>query len=344
MIPIKNIYYMLSYAFHVLNEKEYETVATEEFDNILELFSEILAIGLNKQVKQGLMRDYIPKNETTSRIKGKLNISNSIKSQNIQKRQLNCSYDDFSVNCYLNQIIKTTLVILLKNNLSKKRRNKLKKIIIYFLDVDILDVKDINWKIHYDRNNQSYQMIIGICYFVINNLLQSNVNGNFKLKKFLDNQAMSRLYEKFILNYYKKEFPMIKSSSPQIKWQLDNDEKSMLPIMQTDITLSKGDKILIIDAKYYGKMTQQNYGVNSIHSGNLYQIFAYVKNKEAELGDVPHEVAGMLLYAKTDEEIILDNNYMMSGNLISVKTLDLNVDFNLIKEQLNSIANTFFTS
>lgn len=35
----------------------------------------------------------------------------------------------------------------------------------------------------------------------------------------------------------------------------------------------------------------------------------------------------MLLYAKTDDAIQPDNSYIMSGNRISVKTLDLNVSF-----------------
>ena len=36
--PVKNIYYMLSYAFYSLNFKEYKKVASEEFENIYELF------------------------------------------------------------------------------------------------------------------------------------------------------------------------------------------------------------------------------------------------------------------------------------------------------------------
>ena len=52
-----------------------------------------------------------------------------------------------------------------------------------------------------------------------------------------------------------------------------------------------------------------------------------MKNKEYELADSPHEVSGMLLYAKTDEEIIPNNQYLMSGNKISVRTLDLDCDF-----------------
>ena len=83
--------------------------------------------------------------------------------------------------------------------------------------------------------------------------------------------------------------------------------------------------------------TQTQYDVHTLHSGNLHQIFTYVKNRDAEYGDVPHEVSGMLLYAKTDEQIQPDHVYHMSGNKISVRTLDLNCDFAEIAQQLNAI-------
>ena len=56
----------------------------------------------------------------------------------------------------------------------------------------------------------------------------------------------------------------------------------------------------------------------------------------------PHEVSGMLLYAKTDETIYPNNTYQMSGNKISVKTLDLNVGFDGIAAQLNGIVKEYF--
>ncbi len=82
-----------------------------------------------------------------------------------------------------------------------------------------------------------------------------------------------------------------------------------------------------------------------LRSNNLYQIFTYVKNKEYELKDIPeHSVSGMLLYAKTDEEIQPDNDYVMSGNRISVKTLDLNADFSSIKKTLDGIVQQFLSA
>ena len=78
------------------------------------------------------------------------------------------------------------------------------------------------------------------------------------------------------------------------------------------------------------------------YSNNLYQIFTYVKNIDYELSQQKHEVSGMLLYAKTDEDIQPDNVYQMSGNQISVKTLDLNLPFSDISRQLNDIVKIHF--
>lgn len=147
---------------------------------------------------------------------------------------------------------------------------------------------------------------------------------------------------KYILRYYAKECPQVTATASQIQWALDDGISTMLPVMQSDIMLTRGNEVLIIDAKYYTHTTQTQYDVHTLHSGNLYQIFTYVKNKEAEFGNEPHQVSGMLLYAATDEAIQPDNRYRMSGNQISVKTLDLNRNFSEISAQLNRIVEDHF--
>ena len=75
MIPIQNVYYMLSYAFQVLNEQGYKNLATEEFNNTAELCAAILAKGIASQLKRGLGREYIPQTEALSTLRGKIDIA-----------------------------------------------------------------------------------------------------------------------------------------------------------------------------------------------------------------------------------------------------------------------------
>lgn len=341
MIRIQNVYYMLSYAFQVLNEQGYKQVATEDYENVAELCAAILIKGVSAQIKRGLGKEYILQSESLSSLRGKIDISASVKEQSMLKKQLVCNYDEFSVNSYMNRIIRTTMDVLIRSNISKERKKQLRKILIYFSDIEPLNKDSINWKLQFNKNNQTYQMLISVCYLILKGLLQTTSDGSTKLMDFLDEQRMCRLYEKFILEYYKKEHPELKASASQILWNLDDGYNEMLPIMQSDIMLKQGDKVLVIDAKYYSHTTQKQFNVNTLHSGNLYQIFTYVKNLDI---NSTGNVAGMLLYAKTDELVLPNNSYQMSGNTISVETLNLDCDFAEIRRQLDEIPLQYFES
>lgn len=152
--------------------------------------------------------------------------------------------------------------LLAKSNISKSRRKKLRTLLMYFREVDLIDVGLINWKIRFDRNNQTYKMLINICYLVINGMIHSEKSGNIKLMEFSDGQVMNALYESFLLNYFKKEHPNIRTHAPHIDWQIDEGGDVLLPKMKTDVTLEYENKILIIDAKFYKDNLAENYGKN----------------------------------------------------------------------------------
>lgn len=342
-IFIKNIYYMLSYAFTELKQGGYEDIAAEEFENVHNLLAAILMKGIGKQLKQGLYREYLNYKNDVITVRGKIDIPGTISHQMTRKRMLTCEYDELSENNLLNQILKTTILLLLRHSrVDQKYKDNLKKEMMFFSNVDVLEPKLIRWSaIRFQRNNSTYRMLIGLCQLILEGMLLTTDSGERRLASFFDEQRMNRLYEKFIFEYYTKECPHVKAAAAQIPWALDDSIGTMLPIMQSDIMLTKGNKVLIIDAKYYTHTTQTHYDVHTLHSGNLYQIFTYVKNKDVEFGNRPHTVSGMLLYAATDEAIQPDNSYQMSGNRISVQTLDLNQDFAKISKKLDTIATEY---
>ena len=110
-----------------------------------------------------------------------------------------------------------------------------------------------------------------------------------------------------------------------------------IPFYKELAQLSMGERTMIIDTKYYNKPMQRQYDKSTIHSGNLYQIHTYVTEyDEGHMGNVD----GMLLYAKTQEEITPDGQIMFKdGNTIFFRTLDLNTDFDTIRKRLDSFVN-----
>lgn len=344
MILVKNVYYMLAYAFTSLQGKGYKNLSAEDFDNVADLLAAILTKGINQQVRHGLKRDYVEIKEQLSAPRGKFELTESMKSNCLTQGKLVCTHDEFSLNSQLNRIVKTAAVMLLKSDVSKDRKIYLRRALDYLSDVEPYNPKDIDWKNRLDRNSGSYKMLIFVSKLAIDGMLINNDGGKLRLEDFSESD-LAHLFERFVLQYFKKEHTStVSANAPTIAWALDNDIDELLPTMRTDITLvdkNNPSHVLIIDTKFYGSILQTHYDKQTIRSNNLYQIFTYVKNMARTLQqsfDDPR-VQGMLLYAKTTADIQPDVVYQMSGTPISVKTLDLNQPFEAIRSQLDSLLN-----
>ena len=121
--------------------------------------------------------------------------------------KLECEYDELSENNIYNQILKTILLMLIKqNDVKLKKKKSLKQLLLYFHYVDEIDITRIKWKsLRYNRNTRTYQLLHYICYFIVKNMLLTTEKGQYQMMTFTD-EHMNRLFEKFILEYYKKEF------------------------------------------------------------------------------------------------------------------------------------------
>lgn len=338
-IPIKNIYYMLCYAWNVLEQSDNVLLGSEKFDNIYNLFARIYINGTGSLIKRGFNRYYIQKNRETSTLKGKINISDSIKAQSFHQGSMVCQFDEFSKNIKLNQIIKTTINILIKSpQLDADLKNKLLKIRVHFSDIeDIRLSKELFSSLRYNRNNNHYRMLINISELIYQALITNDEHNKFSFSDFVRDNQMARLYEKFVLNFYKRHLDesIYNVHAPKIKWNLDekiaDEYLSLLPEMRTDIVIENKDKKtqIIIDTKYYAQTLVSNNwtDVEKVRTGHLYQIFAYVHNS-----DFSGNKKGMLLYPTIEKEI--DAIFPIGGKNIEARTLNLNSEWQDITARL----------
>jgi 5-methylcytosine-specific restriction enzyme subunit McrC len=105
--------------------------------------------------------------------------------------------------------------------------------------------------------------------------------------------------------------------------------------MQTDATLTLKDVTVVIDAKYYWQALVKRFdvGQEKIRSGHLNQMYAYLKNVALRN---TNPLEGILLYPKVSQS--LDLTYSIGNVGLHVKTLDLNIPWKRIRDQLLGIA------
>jgi len=330
MIKIRNIYYMLTYAFRSVNHGNLSQMGNEVFGNIHDLFATIIINGMQKQLKRGLPRQYSSQSEELSNLRGKIDFQSSVRGLTMIRHRLVCEFDEFTDDTPSNQLIKCAITYLLRqSDVSSERKHILK-----FLRSSLNSVTDVSKiKIPQQRiGGADYVILVNICRFLLDGMLM-NEGGGYKMRTWLTDEAMSSLYEHFLLEYFRRHHASYNARSAYIDWDIPNVPPNM-PQMKSDVYLTYRGKVLIIDAKYYSSTMSKRFDKTMFHSHNLYQIYAYVKNEDKNASG---KVAGCLLYAKTDEAVTPDEDMEIGGSRISLKTLDLNQNWSAITAQLDKL-------
>ena len=145
---------------------------------------------------------------------------------------------------------------------------------------------------------------------------------------------MSSVFEEFVRKFYYLEQNDYSVRRNNIAWSashMTDADAAYLPVMKTDICLESDKQNIIIDTKFYTKTFSSNFGSRKIHSSDLYQLYAYLRNAEVKL-EGTQVLAGMLLYPTTDEDVVL--NYVFSKHPVRVATVDLSASWPTIHTRL----------
>ena len=337
-IPIQNIYYLLCYAWNRLEESDkIVNVKAIPTTGLIDLFAKILINCTAHLLKQGLDRYYVEQEYIVNGIKGKLNLSASVKRNILPATKTICVYDDFDYNILHNQILKTTIrKLLMVNNLDNNLKNELHRLFINLPPISEIKIRNYLFKqIHLNRNNYHYDFVLKVCQIINENIFIDQSSGNYKFKDFLrEEKAMARLFESFVRNFYKIEQSEFTVKREEIKWKCTPEgeiDRQMLPTMLTDISLSSSTRKIIIDTKFYKEAFKAKYTQKKINSNHLYQLFAYLKNQESDL-EITKTCEGILLYPTVENPFKFFYSY--ENHRIKVMSINLNQDWGYIRRDL----------
>lgn len=339
-IPIKNIYHMLCYAWNVLEQAELVDVDTSDTDKPIDLFALILTNGINHLLRRGISLEYRDKTDVLTSLRGRIDFANSERQLLLRQGKAICQFDELSPDSLANQILKATLSRLFKSkDIDKQVRHNAGLQIKKLIEAkDIRLDRQIFRRVRIHSNNRYYRFLLHVCELIYLESLVNEKNGNYRFPDFYrDDGQMPRLYEKFIFNFYKRAQEEYQVSSERIEWDAeskDDPDLSLLPSMLTDISLRSSNHTLIIDAKYYRKTLTERFGRSKLHSGNLYQISAYLNNLEANGGN-DAKAEGMLLYPVTHVQI--SSSYKLANKTVRIETIDLAKHWSEIEYDLLSL-------
>lgn len=336
-IPIKNIYYLLCYAWNELEQGELLDLDKLPSTELVDLFAFVLCEGLNHLVKRGLEQDYVRRIDEISGVRGRIDLLVTVSHFLPQHGRAACTFDELSVNTLPNQIIKTTLSHLLSTeNLDKELRAK--------VNAKHRDLHGINeivlspalfQRVQLRANNRFYRFLLNVCELINGSWLVEEQTGIYRFREFRDDErAMASVFERFLFNFINLEVQEWKGKARKelIKWNasaLESSDLQLIPMMVTDISLKSDKQYVIIDAKYYRDAVQSRYGSEKFRSGHLYQLLSYLANAKSDSG---RKVQGMLIYPQVNRR--LRERFEILGFDVRVNTVDLNNDWQVLKSEI----------
>ena len=337
-VLIGNVYVMMAYAFRSVHHREAALRGEIEFDHLHELLAHLIGSETSRQVRRGLHKQYVPHEEELTTVRGKIDVNRSMMRNATSRGRLVCLFDEFSEDTQHNRAVKSALNTLIQHgSVTQERKRFLKRLISHFAGVSDVPLRIVDWNsLSYQRTNSSYRALIQYCQFLAEGLLPSDEPGE-SLLTWATDDSLNDLFERFVREYFAVHYPQLNSRASNVVWSVDDglELPSQLPAMRTDVTLTDRQRTLIIDTKFYSSPLQLGrWGKASLHSGNLYQLFTYVKNADTMQDG---SVSGLLLYAKTTAQEHPDLDTRIQGNRIRATTLDLTLPWPEVRQTLDAI-------
>ena len=351
-IPIKNVFYMLSYISNLRFDATIQGDFTKSDKTLFELYIDLFCNELKQLVQSGLYKDYINYDDVIYTVRGHIEMSETARLKSQGSNAVACNFDEFITDSSFNSIVKSVIELLLFRSGKLVTLNQKKKLHLwgcYFGDISSLSLQAVDWSsIVYNRQNIRYRMILFLCQLIVECLLFSTDKDEFDLP-FINQVLLYNIFEKFVYQYCKayckSTYNNVYISHEPMNWCSEN-LGPLMPRMQPDILIYSDDKALIIDTKFYEQIlvSRNSTSKKTYRSSHLYQIFTYIMHYSY---NNPHlDTSGLLLYAGTEMESQSEyrlQTHKVCNKSLDVEILDLSVDIPKIKEQLNLMIQRYFS-
>lgn len=336
-IPIANIYFLLLYAWDILEEADLVDVAADESTDVLELFGRILNSGVRHAVRKGIRQDYLAQQEEIRAVRGRLLIDRTLRTGSLLRGMTWCETDHLTPNTATNQILRSTIRLLLESPvLDEGLRADLLGIYRRLAGIDILDISPaLIRRIQLHRNPPFYRFLLSVCELVSRQVAVKPAANDARFRGFNEHELLSEVFERFLFHFYRREQKTFKVKREQIHWHPVSgkpEDIELLPVMRTDVSLLSPSRHIVIDAKFYSETLTARFDKKRIREKHLYQLFAYLSNIRAAAEADSVAVEGMLLYPRVDDDV--SARFELHELPIRIETIDLTAPSQQIKQRL----------
>jgi len=307
------------------------------------LLASILIRLVQQRLRIGLGHNYVEEERKIAGVRGRINFAESLKQRTLDRGQLICEFQGFSVNASKNQILRSVLARLLKVGQFgpqaasvKEVHQKLRHLIRDLDGIDFIEITpDLIRRQLLARNDHDYRLMLSICDLIVQRQMPAG-SGTGSVVPVVEREqlVLYSVYERFVANFYRIHLKGWNvNAQKRLDWHAKQANEHM-PFMVPDLVLQDlaPGRMMILDTKFTAhSLVENQWGKPIYDSAHLYQMYAYLKSQE-HLSEAHRTASGMLLYPAANYQF--SEKIELQGHTIRVETVDLAAPWQEIERQL----------
>lgn len=344
-IPVRNLWLLMLYASDLYRDLEKAKVAVENNpDEIPDLVAEMLCRHVERRVQRNLSYGYQSREAVLGRVRGCIDLLNTERHRLLDRGKVACRFGELTIDTARNRYIRTALEEISKIVLHSVLAHRCRSLAASLRRMGVTGERPSRGEVSIDRfgrHDADDQPMVAAAHLAFNLALPTEAAGAKHLS--LPDREITwirKLYEKGVAGFYDvvlSQSGWRVDAGKTIGWQIKSKSPGIdkiLPSMRTDIILDHSDAghRIVIDTKFNSVVTRGWYREETLRSGYIYQIYAYLRSQEGNGDPLAENASGLLLHPSVGN--MLNEAVVIQNHEIRFATVDLGATAREIREQL----------
>lgn len=344
-IPVRNLWLLMLYASDLFRTRGAGNIGLEDNpEDLPDLVGEILAHAVEVRQRRRLSLGYRPRDVVHNRVRGRIDVLKTERRQLLERGMVACRFDELTIDTPRNRFVRAALETISR---IVQRKDVLRRCHLLASAMTAMGVSgDAPTRAQmstdrFGRNDANDRFMMAAAKLAFDIALPTEAAGMHVLST-PDREAawVRRLFERAVGGFYDVVL------SPRgwrircggmLGWQIEQKTAGIdkiLPTMRTDVVLDypPSGRRIVIDTKFTSIVNSGWYREETLRSGYVYQIYAYLHSQAGRGDSLSDCASGLLLHPAVGPAV--DESVVVQGHGIRFATVDLTASPAEIRSQL----------
>jgi 5-methylcytosine-specific restriction enzyme subunit McrC len=344
-IPVRNLWLLMLYASDLFRTRGIGKVGLEDSpDELPDLVAEILARAVEQRQRRHLSQGYRAREAVLNRVRGRIDVLKTERHQLLARGLVACRFDELTIDTPRNRFVRAALESICRIVHRQDVAHRCRSLAAGMKAQGVSGIAPSRAEMSGDRfgrNDADDRFMVAAAKLAFDLTLPTESLG-LSVLSLPDREVtwVRRLFERAVGGFYDVVL------SPQgwlvrcggtLGWQIEKKTPGIdqiLPTMRTDVVLdhAPSGRRIVIDTKFTSIVTAGWYREETLRSGYVYQIYAYLQSQVGRGDGLADSATGLLLHPSVGG--MVDETVTIQGQRIRFATVDLAAPSGEIRSQL----------